>query len=677
MDVRIGIIQSTKELDVEVGDDVTREDVLAEIEAALADAERRAVAHGSPRPPRRRADRQGRLRRSRRDGRGPARRFRRALAPTGAPNRSTGGSRLCRQVARPTGGRHPAPPVRPGGRTRRTYHDAVIDYHVHLWPHAERAEASEQRLERLAAYCEQAAQRGRRRDRAHRAFLPVPQGRAAVGDFWKDGAPTSPFAATMGAYFDHHATADLDAYVTAAAAARDAGPPGRRRPRGRLLPREDGRRSPGCWRAIPSTSCSVPCTGSGSGSSTCSTTRSALAEWDRRYVEEVWRRYTEALEELAGTRTCDVLAHPDFVKLAGRRPSAATLDECHDRMAEAAAASGMAAEISSAGWRTPVGEQFPATALLERFAARGVPVTTASDSHGPGRVGERAGELSRLAAAAGYHTVRAFRARHGHDVPLEATPDRGGRGTSPMTSADLARRLERAVGRRRDHLEQLMGSWGMLADLSFSDLVLYVPRSATPPPGADPTRRGDRLPAAVRRARPDAAYDEPDALRVDLVGEVADEGRGRAHPRGLAQRGDLGGGSSLQRRDGPGPLRVHPRALAGLGRCRARPGVVAAHRAAHRRARARLPEDLRAARVDGERRALPVPHRGRHGRGHAARRRRRDRPRREPPGHLRLTERRERTAPDGDRLRRSSARASSRSKTRPTPSRPRSPNGSP
>lgn len=38
MDVRIGIIQSTKELDVELGDDVTREDVLADIEAALADA---------------------------------------------------------------------------------------------------------------------------------------------------------------------------------------------------------------------------------------------------------------------------------------------------------------------------------------------------------------------------------------------------------------------------------------------------------------------------------------------------------------------------------------------------------------------------------------------------------------------------------------------------------------
>jgi hypothetical protein len=36
VDVRIGIIQSTKELDVELGDDVSRDKVLSDIESALA-----------------------------------------------------------------------------------------------------------------------------------------------------------------------------------------------------------------------------------------------------------------------------------------------------------------------------------------------------------------------------------------------------------------------------------------------------------------------------------------------------------------------------------------------------------------------------------------------------------------------------------------------------------------
>lgn len=39
MDVRIGIIQTAKELDVELGADVVREELLAEIEAALASSD--------------------------------------------------------------------------------------------------------------------------------------------------------------------------------------------------------------------------------------------------------------------------------------------------------------------------------------------------------------------------------------------------------------------------------------------------------------------------------------------------------------------------------------------------------------------------------------------------------------------------------------------------------------
>ncbi len=37
MDVRIGIVQTPKELEVELGEDVDREGLLSEIEAALAD----------------------------------------------------------------------------------------------------------------------------------------------------------------------------------------------------------------------------------------------------------------------------------------------------------------------------------------------------------------------------------------------------------------------------------------------------------------------------------------------------------------------------------------------------------------------------------------------------------------------------------------------------------------
>jgi histidinol-phosphatase (PHP family) len=142
----------------------------------------------------------------------------------------------------------------------------------------------------------------------------------------------------------------------------------------------------------------------------------AMGEWDNRTVEAAWRAYTEALEELAGSGVCDVLAHPDLCKVTGRRPGVP--DEFYDRMAAAAAASGMAAEVSSAGWRKPVGEAYPAPPLLARFRARGVPVTTASDAHRRDDVAWRAADLRPLLAAAGYRHVLAFRARQATEVPV-------------------------------------------------------------------------------------------------------------------------------------------------------------------------------------------------------------------------------------------------------------------
>ncbi len=293
---------------------------------------------------------------------------------------------------------------------------AVLDYHVHLWPHPEVADPAEQRLERLAAYCEAAAANGVEEIALTEHLFRFRAGRAVVDRFW-EGEPDPALRGRMAAYFDHHATADLDDYVEAAVAARAAGLPvvvglevdyypGRMGAVGRLL---DG---------YPFDVLLGSVHWLGTWMFDDVDDEVAMGEWDRRGTEAAWRGYTDALEELAAAGAVDVLAHPDLVKVAGRRPPASLLDECHDRMAEAAARSGLAAELSSAGWRKPAAEAYPATGLLERFHARGVPLTTASDSHGSARVADRADDLAGLAAAAGYTSLRAFRRRRGHDVAL-------------------------------------------------------------------------------------------------------------------------------------------------------------------------------------------------------------------------------------------------------------------
>ena len=84
---------------------------------------------------------------------------------------------------------------------------------------------------------------------------------------------------------------------------------------------------PTCSPAIPSTSCSARSTGSGRGGSTSWATRRSMAEWDVRDDRRSCGTTTPGpSRSWAATGVCDVFAHPDLVKVAGRRP--AVPDEC-------------------------------------------------------------------------------------------------------------------------------------------------------------------------------------------------------------------------------------------------------------------------------------------------------------------------------------------------------------
>jgi histidinol-phosphatase (PHP family) len=148
----------------------------------------------------------------------------------------------------------------------------------------------------------------------------------------------------------------------------------------------------------------------------------SMAQWSVREVDAVWDGYISAVEELAASGTCDVLAHPDLVKVAGHRPE--HLEECWDRLTEAAVSSGMAVEMSSAGWRKPVNEAYPAKGLLARLVARGVPLTTASDAHRLADVADRASDIASVLEDLRVSTLRAFRRRRPVTVPLGASLSR-------------------------------------------------------------------------------------------------------------------------------------------------------------------------------------------------------------------------------------------------------------
>lgn len=130
-----------------------------------------------------------------------------------------------------------------------------------------------------------------------------------------------------------------------------------------------------------------------------------IAEWNRRDVDIVWGEYFDLWCEAARSGRFDVMAHPDLIKKFGFFP-AHDLSKEYERAAAAAASSGVLIEISSAGLRKPVGEQYPSLAMLRAFRAAGVGVTTGSDAHAPDEVGAALDAMQELARTAGYEDVQ-------------------------------------------------------------------------------------------------------------------------------------------------------------------------------------------------------------------------------------------------------------------------------
>ena len=140
------------------------------------------------------------------------------------------------------------------------------------------------------------------------------------------------------------------------------------------------------------------------------------AEWERLDPEDVWQDYTAAVEGLAASGLCDVLAHIDLVKITGTRPD--RMAEFQDRLIDAAATHDLAVEVSSAGLRQPVNEIYPAVGVLPAMRERGVPVTLGSDAHRVADVAVGNADLRHQIAQAGYDRVATYRRRQRKLVPL-------------------------------------------------------------------------------------------------------------------------------------------------------------------------------------------------------------------------------------------------------------------
>ena len=139
--------------------------------------------------------------------------------------------------------------------------------------------------------------------------------------------------------------------------------------------------------------------------------------------DRVWRRYFETVAESARSGLYDVVAHPDLVKVWGRerpRPDG-DLRRFYEPAVEAFAESGVAVEVSTAGWRKPVGELYPAPAYLEMVVDAGCPIALSSDAHTPDDLAYRYDDALELLDGLGVGELSVFEGRERRLAPIGAT----------------------------------------------------------------------------------------------------------------------------------------------------------------------------------------------------------------------------------------------------------------
>jgi histidinol-phosphatase (PHP family) len=137
-------------------------------------------------------------------------------------------------------------------------------------------------------------------------------------------------------------------------------------------------------------------------------------------AERVWQRYFEALAQSALTGVYDIIAHPDLVKIWGSGRPAPSRDPqfYYEPAIEAMLDAGVAMEVSTAGLRKPVGEIYPARAMLEMAVDAGVPIALSSDAHTPEHLAYGYEQALELLADCGVREIATFEKRRRRMEPL-------------------------------------------------------------------------------------------------------------------------------------------------------------------------------------------------------------------------------------------------------------------
>ena len=141
------------------------------------------------------------------------------------------------------------------------------------------------------------------------------------------------------------------------------------------------------------------------------------AQFHGRDIDAIYADYFSRVRAMAATGLIDCLSHLDLVKIHGFRSRQAAGELAAETLAFIKERD-LAIELPTAGWRKPVGEQYPSVEILRRAQEIGIPFTVASDAHSHVQQADNYDRLARLMTDLGITEVCVYQAHRRQAVAL-------------------------------------------------------------------------------------------------------------------------------------------------------------------------------------------------------------------------------------------------------------------
>ncbi|MBU6196844.1 MAG: histidinol-phosphatase HisJ family protein [Cyanobacteria bacterium REEB446] len=120
-----------------------------------------------------------------------------------------------------------------------------------------------------------------------------------------------------------------------------------------------------------------------------------ISEYDKYNIDDLYIEYYRLIQETAKSGLVDSLAHLDLIKIFKFFPTK-DLTDLYSETLDIIKAADLSMEISTAGYRKPIGEQYPHFDLIKMAKDKGISFTIASDAHAAHDLGKNYDKLEAI-----------------------------------------------------------------------------------------------------------------------------------------------------------------------------------------------------------------------------------------------------------------------------------------